>query len=138
LLAPVYLARKLQDHLPSAARGFVVNITDQKVLNPNPDYLSYTLTKLALASATATLAMALAPRIRVNAIAAGLMLVSGDQSVENFERVHSQNLTGVGTRLEDVSEAVAYLAQAENVTGALLPVDGGQHLRPSPRDVMFT
>jgi len=136
LITPVYLAHKLAAALAPDARGFVTNIADQKVLNPNPDFLSYTLAKTGLAHATAPLAMALAPRIRVNCIAAGLMLISGDQSAENFERVHNNNLTRIGTRVEDVADAVAYLANA-NVTGALLPVDGGQHLVSSARDVMF-
>lgn len=136
LIAPVYLARRLRE-AAAGKQGFVVNISDQKVLNQNPDFLSYTLAKTGLAHATSALAMALAPNIRVNCIAAGLMLLSGDQSKENFERVHKQNLTGVGTRVEDVADAVAFLVQAENITGALLPVDGGQHLVPSARDVMF-
>jgi NAD(P)-dependent dehydrogenase (short-subunit alcohol dehydrogenase family) len=136
LLAPVYLARKLREAI-GGKRGFVTNIADQKVLNLNPDFLSYTLAKVGLAHSTAALAMALAPNIRVNCIAAGLMLVSGDQSADNFARVHKQTLTGVGTRVEDVAEAVAFLAKAENITGALIPVDGGQHLVPSARDVMF-
>jgi NAD(P)-dependent dehydrogenase (short-subunit alcohol dehydrogenase family) len=136
LLAPVYLARRLGAAQP--ARGFVINIADQKVINPNPDFLSYTLAKLALAHATATLAMALAP-IRVNAIAPGLMLLSGAQTQQNFDRVHAANtLTGEGARPEDVASAVAFLANAEAITGALLPVDGGQHLVPSARDVLFT
>lgn len=137
LIAPVFLARKLGEALAPDARGFVVNIADQKVLNPNPDFLSYTLAKTGLAHATSALAMALAPHVRVNCIAAGLMLISGDQSAENFARVHAQNLTRVGTRVEDVADAVAFLARAENITGALLPVDGGQHLVPSARDVMY-
>lgn len=137
LIAPVYLARKLSETLSGQARGFVTNIADQKVLNPNPDFLSYTLSKLGLANATATLAMALAPRIRVNCVAPGLMLPSGEQTLENFERVHNLTLTGRGATLEDVADAVAYLARADNITGALLPVDGGQHLVPSARDVMF-
>jgi len=136
LLAPVYLARKLRDAI-GGKRGFVTNISDQKVLNQNPDFLSYTLAKTGLAHATGALAMALAPNIRVNCIAGGLMLVSGDQTPANFERVHSNNLTGIGTRIEDVADAVAYLASAENITGALIPVDSGQHLVPSARDVMF-
>lgn len=134
LLAPVYLARKLREAI-GGKRGFVTNISDQKVLNQNPDFLSYTLAKTGLAHATGALAMALAPNVRVNCIAAGLMLVSGDQ--KNFEKVHGNNLTGIGTRVEDVADAVAYLANAENITGALIPVDGGQHLVPSARDVMF-
>lgn len=136
LLSPVYLARKLREAAGDRP-GFVINISDQKVLNPNPDFLSYTLAKIGLAHATGALAMALAPNIRVNCIAAGLMLVSGEQTQENFARVHNQNLTGVGARVEDVANAVAFLAGAENITGALLPVDGGQHLVASARDVMF-
>ena len=136
LLAPVYLARKLREQMGSRS-GFVTNIADQKVLNQNPDFLSYTLAKTGLAHGTSALAMALAPNIRVNCIAAGLMLISGDQSEENFRRVHSQNLTGVGTSVEDVADAVAFLAKAKNITGALIPVDGGQHLVPSARDVMY-
>lgn len=135
LIAPIYLARKLA---VQNTRGFVVNIADQKVLNPNPDFLSYTLSKLGLAHATSTLAMALAPNVRVNCVAPGLMLHSGEQTPDNFARVHDQNLTGKGTTPEDVAVAVAFLAGADNITGALLPVDGGQHLVPSARDVMFT
>ncbi|MBK6705541.1 MAG: SDR family oxidoreductase [Caulobacteraceae bacterium] len=130
LLAPVYLSRKLREQI-GAQRGFATNISDQKVLNQNPDFLSYTLAKTGLAHSTSALAMALAPNIRVNCIAAGLMLVSGDQ--KNFEAVHNDNLTRKGTRVEDVADAVAFLAKAENITGALIPVDGGQHLVPSAR-----
>lgn len=137
LVAPVYLARRLNAAMTPNTRGFVTNIADQKVLNPNPDFMSYTLSKLGLAGATSTLAMALAPRIRVNCIAAGLMLRSGDQTEQNFKQVHDDNLLKRGTTPEDVADAVAYLAQAENITGALIPVDGGQHLVPSARDVMF-
>jgi NAD(P)-dependent dehydrogenase (short-subunit alcohol dehydrogenase family) len=137
LIAPVYLARRLHQALPQGAHGFVVNISDQKVFNPNPDFLSYTLSKLGLTHATAPLAMALAPWIRVNTVAAGLMLPSGDQTEENFKRVHDANLVKRGTTPDDVANACAYLAKAENVTGAIIAVDGGQHLVPSERDVMF-
>ncbi|GAN00122.1 folM alternative dihydrofolate reductase 1 [alpha proteobacterium U9-1i] len=135
LIAPIYLARRFA---ADGRRGFVVNIADQKVLNPNPDFLSYTLAKLGLAHATATLAMALAPNVRVNCIAPGLMLPSGDQTAENFARVHSRTLTGRGATPAQVADAVAFFATADNITGALLPVDGGQHLVPSARDVMFS
>lgn len=136
LIAPIYLARKLAAAEP--AQGFVVNIADQKVANPNPDFLSYTLSKLALASATDTLAMALAPNIRVNCIAPGLMLPSGEQTEENFKRVHGQTLTGKGATVEDVAEAALFLANARNITGVFLAIDGGQRLVASARDVMFT
>lgn len=137
LIAPIYLARRLKQAL-GLRQGFVVNVADQKVLNPNPDFLSYTLSKIALAQATDTLAMALAPNVRVACVAAGLMLPSGEQTQENFARVHDQTLTGRGATPEDVAAAIAFLAGADNVTGAILAVDGGQHLVASARDVMFT
>jgi len=137
LVAPVYLARKLKV-ARDGAPGFAINIADQKVLNPNPDFLSYTLAKNGLAGSTGALAMALAPNIRLNCIAPGLLLPSGGQTEEQFATVHNRTLTGRGATPEQLAEAVAFFAAADNVTGALLPVDGGQHLVRSLRDVMFT
>lgn len=138
LLAPVLLGKNLKQHLRDDQRGFLITIGDQKVFNPNPDYLSYTLTKIALTHATDTLAMALAPKVRVCCVAAGLMLPSGEQTPEQFARVHDQTALKRGNTPEDIANAVAYLAGAEAVTGAILQVDGGQHLIGSARDVMFT
>ncbi|MGQ7331822.1 SDR family oxidoreductase, partial [Streptococcus suis] len=72
--------------------GAVVNLLDQKLANPNPDFFSYSMSKYALAGATTMLAQALSPRVRVNAVAPGLTLKSGDQSDAEFEAVASQNL----------------------------------------------
>lgn len=136
LVAPVYFARALH-RAASGGDKFVINIADQKIANPNPDFLSYTLAKLALAHATDTLAMALAPAVRVNCVAPGLMLISGDQTPENFARTHAKTALGRGTTPEDLAGAVAYLAGATAVTGAILAVDCGQHLVRAARDVMF-
>lgn len=137
LVAPIYLARRLKAAIGARA-GFAINIADQKVLNPNPDFLSYSVSKFGLASVTGMLAMAMAPQVRVCCVVAGLMLPSGDQTAEQFARVHPLTILKRGTRIEDVADAVAYLAKAENVTGATLAVDAGQHLVGSSRDVMFT
>ncbi|NWG52478.1 MAG: SDR family oxidoreductase [Hydrogenophilaceae bacterium] len=136
LVAPVYLACALA-RAEAAGDRFVINIADQKITNPNPDFLSYTLAKLTLAHATDTLAMALAPGIRVNCVAPGLMLISGAQTPENFARTHPRTALGRGTTPDDLAGAVAYLAGASAVTGALLTVDCGQHLVRAARDVMF-
>ena len=55
----------------------MVNLLDQKLWNPNPDYLSYTLSKAALEAANTLLAQALAPRVRVCGVAPGVTLPSG-------------------------------------------------------------
>ncbi len=141
--APLVLARKLYDATPEAARddealrSVVINVLDQKLYNLNPDYLSYTLTKAALQTATVALAQALAPKVRVVAVAPGLTLQSGDQTPESFAAAHRVTPLGRATRLDDLVAAARYLADARGVTGATLLVDGGQHLVPLPRDVMF-
>lgn len=135
-IAPLYLAKKLWAQAGDGDH-FVINIADQKVWNPNPDFFSYTLAKVALAHMTDTLAMALAPKVRANCVAPGLALLSGDQTEENFARVHGRTALGRGTTPEDVADAAAYFASATGVTGASLLVDSGQHLVKNARDVMF-
>lgn len=135
--APVLLAQALHAALAENERGVVVNLLDQKLANPNPDFLSYTLSKSALAYATTVLAQALAPKVRVVGLAPGITLPSAMQSEEGFARAHAQTPLGRSSTPEDVGQAVVYLAGASAVTGATLLVDGGQHLVPSTRDVMF-
>ena len=141
--APLVLARTLYDATPEAAasdetlRACVINVLDQKLYNMNPDYVSYTLTKAALANATVALAQALAPKVRVVGLAPGLTMQSGDQTPEGFAAAHKVTPLGRASRPADIVEAALYLAGAAGVTGTTLVVDGGQHLVPLPRDVMF-
>jgi NAD(P)-dependent dehydrogenase (short-subunit alcohol dehydrogenase family) len=135
--APVALARALHAMTPDGAQAVVVNLLDQKLFNLNPDYLSYTLSKAALQAATTMLAQALAPTVRVVAVAPGLTMVSGEQTDAGFARAHQATPLGQSSRPDDIVDAVVYLAGARAVTGTTLLVDGGQHLMPLPRDVMF-
>lgn len=137
LRAPVLLAQAFAAALPGDADGVVVNLLDQKLVNPNPDFFSYTLSKYALAGSVETLAMALAPRVRVVGVAPGLTLPSGDQTGTQFAAVHARTPLGRGSAAGDIAGAVRYLVAADAVTGTTLLVDGGQHLVPSDRDVMF-
>ncbi len=135
--APLVLARALHDGLPKRATGVVINLLDQKLFNPNPDYLSYTLSKAALQSATTLLAQALAPRVRVVGVAPGLSLPSADQTRAEFARAHRATPLGRSSTPDDVGSAVCFVAEAGAITGTVLLVDGGQHLVPMERDVMF-
>ena len=141
--APLVLARALHEATPAAAvddetqRAVVINVLDQKLYNLNPDYLSYTLSKAALDAATVTLAQALAPKVRVVGLAPGLTLQSADQTPEGFAAAHRVTPLRRASRPEDLVAAACYLADAPGVTGTTLVVDGGQHLVPLPRDVMF-
>lgn len=137
--APVLLAQRLHAHLQGrpGARGCVVNLLDQKLWNPNPDYLSYTLSKAALESANTLLAQALAPTVRVCGVAPGVTLVSGPMSEQGFEQAHTMTPLGRSSTPQDIAQAVAFLLKAAAVTGTTLLVDGGQHLAAQSRDVLF-
>ncbi|VXC87111.1 SDR family oxidoreductase [Sphingomonas sp. 8AM] len=117
--------------------GAVVNLLDQKLANPNPDFYSYTLTKAALAQATVLMAQAFAPRVRVNAVSPGLTLPSGDQTDAEFDAVARANLLQRPVGAEAIADAVVWLLAASSVTGQTIFVDCGQRFVKSGRDVMF-
>lgn len=136
--APIALMQQFAAQIDEPQTGVVINILDQKLHNPNPDFLSYTLSKAALSHATTLAAQALAPRIRVVGIAPGISLPSGDQSEADFQSAHQQTILQHASDPADIADAMLYAIGAKSVTGTTLLVDGGQHLTPQARDVMFT
>jgi NAD(P)-dependent dehydrogenase (short-subunit alcohol dehydrogenase family) len=121
----------------AAAKPSIIHVLDQKVFNLNPDYFSYTLSKLALERAVSLQAQSLAPTLRVNAVAPGLMYLSGPQTQDNFNRAASANLLRQPINPADVASSVVFLAANASITGTTVRVDNGQHLVPLARDVMF-
>lgn len=120
------------------AGGLVVNLLDAKLAAPNPDFLSYTLSKVALAGLTELSARALVGQgVRVNGIAPALMLLSDGQDEANFEAMHRFNPLGRGVMPDDVVAALRYLVEATAVTGQIITIDGGQRFWALPRDVQF-
>lgn len=135
--APVLLIESLAAR-HDGREALIVNLLDAKLAAPNPDYLSYTLSKYALAALTELAARALAPRgIRVNGIAPALMLRSSGQSEENFKAMHANNPLGRGVEPEDVIAALCYLIGATAVTGQVITIDSGQRFYGLNRDVQF-
>jgi hypothetical protein len=134
----VLLAQALHEHLQGDARvGCVVNLIDQKLWNPNPDYFSYTLSKAALEAATVMLAQALAPQVRVCGVAPGVTLVSGPMTEGEFETARTFTPLQRSSTPADIARAVRFLIESPAITGTTLLVDGGQHLHRQPRDVLF-
>jgi len=134
----VLLAQALHDHLAGCSEtGCVVNLLDQKLWNPNPDYFSYTLSKAALQAATVMLAQALAPRVRVCGVAPGVTLLSGPMSADEFTAAHRMTPLQRSSTPEDIARAVRFLIESPAITGTTLLVDGGQHLSAQPRDVLY-
>jgi NAD(P)-dependent dehydrogenase (short-subunit alcohol dehydrogenase family) len=134
----VLLTQALHAHLRGCSEvGCVVNLLDQKLWNPNPDYFSYTLSKAALQAATVMLAQACAPQLRVCGVAPGVSLPSGPMDQAAFEAAHRLTPLGRASTPQDIARAVAFLIASPAITGTTLLVDGGQHLLGQPRDVMF-
>jgi NAD(P)-dependent dehydrogenase (short-subunit alcohol dehydrogenase family) len=140
LMAPMDLTQQMAQHLavrPVQEPASVIHVLDQKVFNLNPDYFSYTISKLALERAVALQAQGLAPRIRVCGVAPGLMYLSGPQSQANFDKSSKMNLMRKAIDPIDVAHTCLFLAQNQAITGITVCVDNGQHLVASNRDVMF-
>ena len=115
----------------------VIQLLDQKLINLNPDYLSYTLSKAALLTSVEVLAIDFAPFLRVVGLAPGISLPSGDQTQVGFSKAHQMTPLGKSSTPSDIAKAAVFLAEASAITGTTLYVDGGQHLLSSSRDVMF-
>lgn len=126
--APFILSRALADALADGENGAIVNMVDQRVLNPTKHFPSYTLSKMALWDQTQVLARALAPSVRVNAVGPGPVLPSERQSEDDFLRQAAQTPLARVVDPADVAAAVAYFLDAPSVTGQMIAVDSGQHL----------
>jgi NAD(P)-dependent dehydrogenase (short-subunit alcohol dehydrogenase family) len=129
----VVFAQALKD----AGGGCVVNLLDQKLWNPNPDHLSYTLSKAALQAATTMLAIALAPTVRVAGVAPGVTLPSGPMDDAEFAASHRMTPLGRSSTVDDIAKSVRFVLESPAITGTTIVVDGGQHLSSQRRDVLF-
>lgn len=138
LRAPALLSRAFAAAVPAGQSGLIVNLSDAKLAAPNPDFFSYTLSKIGLAGLTELLARALAGRgIRVCAIAPAVTLVSGPQSRDNFDAVHRLNPLGRGVTADDIVAALRFIIASPVYTGQTIMLDGGQRFLGLPRDVQF-
>ena len=126
--APYFLSQRAAPALRTA-RGSIINIADLAALETWPAYSPHGLTKASVVQMTRALARVLAPEVRVNAIAPGVVLLPEGWSEEDAERLRATTpLRRLGSP-EDVAGAMLYLLDAEFVTGEVITVDGGRHVR---------
>lgn len=136
--APARMAQAFLAHARAHGGRRVIQITDQKLANPNPDFFSYTMSKHALAATVPMLAMAQAdPADRVYALAPGAILASHDQRESETEVSHRLNLLCRKTGADEIAAACLFLSQGWLASGETLFVDSGQHLLAQPRDVLY-
>ena len=128
LTAPVLLSQAFAMRLPTGMSGLIVNVLDQRVLRPNPQFFSYSLSKAALWAATKTMAQALSPHIRVNGIGPGPTLPSVHQVPGEFEAEVAGTPLARPVDPGEIAAALRYLIDAPSVTGQMIAVDAGQHL----------
>jgi NAD(P)-dependent dehydrogenase (short-subunit alcohol dehydrogenase family) len=137
LRAPALLCRDFAAQLPDGDAGCIVNLLDQKLLNLNPDFYAYTVSKYGLLGLTQTLALAYAPRIRVCGVAPGLVLPSENMTDATFARLHGATPLGYGATPADVAAAVRFVLETPSLTGQVLTVDAGESLAWRRHDVLF-
>lgn len=136
LRAPSVLAGAMANRLPDDREGCIVNIIDQRVWKPTPEYYSYTLSKSALLTATKTMAQALAPRIRVNAVGPGPTFANPLDGEALLAREAAGSLLQRKVEATEIADAVLYLAGARSVTGQMIAIDSGQHLAWRTPDIV--
>lgn len=139
--SPARMARTFLSYARSAAGRRVIQLTDQKLANPNPDFYSYTISKHAVDAAMELLAMdctGTGPGAdKVLRLAPGAILPSHDQTPQEAEVSHRMNLLHRRTGADEVAGAALFLATAPVASGQQLFVDSGQHLLAQPRDVLY-
>jgi len=145
LRAPYVLTQAFARQCPAAVRdaaaepvaqGLVVNMIDQRILKPTPEFSTYTIAKMGLWALTRTAAQGLAPHVRVNAIGPGPTLQGARQSAEHFARQRAATVLGRGANPADITAALGFFLDSPAVTGQFLAIDGGQHLAWQTPDVL--
>lgn len=135
---PTAMAQSFLNRARARGGKRVIQFLDQKLLNPNPDFFSYTMAKHAFASTVKMLAMAAADTAtRVYGLAPGAMMPSWDQAVEEHELSGRMNLLKRLTDPEELADAALFMARGWLASGETIYVDSGQHLLSQPRDVLY-
>jgi len=137
LRAPALLTQAFAAAVPADATALVVNLLDAKLASLNADYFTYTVSKIGLQGLTELAARAFAPRLRVNAIAPAVTMVSGPQSRENFEAAHVLNPLGRGVEVAEIVAALRFIIATPTFNAQTITLDAGQRLLGLPRDVAF-
>ena len=126
--APLLLSQSFAKLLPKKEPGVIINIIDQRVFSPRPDFISYSSSKNSLFWLTKVLAQALSPKIRVCAIGPGPTLKGARQTDNDFKNQSQSVPLGNGSSPEDISQAIEFILNASSFTGQMIALDGGEHL----------
>lgn len=145
LRAPFVLTQRFAEQAPEAGRdeagepvasAAVVNMIDQRVWKPTPQFMTYAIAKTGLWAFTRTAAQALGPRIRVNGIGPGPTLQGARQSAADFADQRGATILQRGANTSDMAAALRFILASPALTGQMLALDGGQHLAWRTPDIL--
>lgn len=137
-LTPALMTQAFLSQAKSDRGRTVIQVTDQKLENPNPDFFSYTMSKHALDATIAMFAMgARGSDDRIYGLAPGAILQSHDQTEQEVELSHRLNPLHRKTEPSEVADAALFLASGALRSGETLFIDSGQHLLQQDRDVIY-
>jgi len=123
-----FTAHAAAPYLAAHGDGAIINIIDRSAYVPFRNFMAHSAGKAGVLNLTHSLAQELAPAVRVNAIAPGPVLPPPGYTEQQIASTARRTLLGRWGTAEDVAEAVRFLAQANYITGAMIYVDGGEHL----------
>lgn len=130
LKGPFLLSRAFGERFVRSGQGSILNFADIYALRPLANYVPYCISKAGVIMLTQSLAKALAPSVRVNCICPGTIEEPAPgTATENTELAARVPMGRLGTPLEIAQTAVFLLGGPMFITGAVVPVDGGQSLR---------
>ena len=130
LRAPFLLSQAAAPHLKKT-RGAIVNIADLAAYETWPGYIPHGLTKAGVVYATRALAKVMAPEVRVNAVAPGTVLLPDDWNAKDAEHLNATTPLQRSGTPDDVAAAMLFLLESDYITGDVIIVDGGRHVRGS-------
>jgi pteridine reductase len=123
--APLCLSRAFAK---TAKKGCIVNLLDARIAGHDRGHAAYILSKHLLAAITKVCALEFAPRVRVNAVAPGLILPPAGKTNVYLDSLAKRVPLKSHGEAADIARAVMFLAQSPFVTGEIIFVDGGRHL----------
>lgn len=145
LYAPMFLTQAFAAQVEGGRRdengepvasGCIINMIDQRVRKPTPEFMTYSVAKHGLWAMTRMTAQGLAPDIRVNAIGPGPTLKGMRQSEAHFRQQREATILNRGASVKDIVQSMTFILRSQSLTGQLLCIDGGQHLGWQTPDVL--
>lgn len=118
------------------AQAVVINLIDQRILKPTPEFMTYLIAKAGLQMFTKSAAQAMGPKVRIGAIGPGPTIIAENQRENHFAMQRRACVLQRGSNPEDIVDAMRFILSCKGFTGQMIAVDGGQHLNWQTPDVV--